>query len=487
MSHEQITSMTLTQVADALQRRDIKSSEVLDACLSLQQRVGASLNAFAWVDTEHAWEAARRCDAIAEKRTPLGRLHGVPLAHKDIFAQRGRPCAFGSALYSSQRFAFDATAISLLSQQGAYSFAGLNMAEFAQNGTGHNSHTGDVHNAWGARYISGGSSSGSGAAVASNLTFASLGTDTGGSIRLPASANGVTGIKPTQTRVSRHGVMPLSFSMDNVGPLARSARDCALMLSVIAGVDEADKSSSNMPVSDYEAMLSGDVRGLKIGVPRSFFFDGASAAILAASEDFIAVLKSRGASVRAVDVPLMDAIHTYGSLVIRSEGASVHAENMRLSAGAMTAHTNAKLFANLAIPATYYIEALRRRGPILKTFSREVFSKVDVLVAPTVKFELPTREESDVELNGNDAGQFAANISDNTRPFNYLGLPAVSVPCGFDSRGLPVGMQIVGRPFSEGTILNAAHAFQLTTEWHLKSPLADSFCKNPSVALATNS
>ncbi len=205
----------------------------------------------------------------------FGPLHGVPLAHKDMYYQAGRLCTCGSRLRNDFRPDITSTAIERLSAAGAYSFAGLNMAEFAQNPTGHNREFGDCHNPWNPPYITGGSSSGSGAAVAARFVYAALGSDTGGSIRLPASACGVTGLKPTQTRVSRYGAMPLSFTLDNVGPLTRTARDCARVMTLIAGRDPKDPTSSHLPVPDYEGALDGDVRGMRIGIPINYFFDDA--------------------------------------------------------------------------------------------------------------------------------------------------------------------------------------------------------------------
>ena len=292
----------------------------------------------------------------------------------------------------------------------------------------------------------------------------------GGSIRLPAAANGVSGIKPTQTRVSRYGVMPLSFSADNVGPLARTARDCARILSVIAGHDPRDPTSAEMPVPDYEAGLNGDLRGVRVGVPTTYFLDDVDAPVQAAFETSLAVLAGRGATLVALKLPLMDAISTYASVVSRVEGATIHAEWMRKHPHDFATHINARLFASLAIPATYYVEALSRRGPILKAFATEVFGQVDLLVAPTIRICLPSIAATDVDNGPPGTEQVAMGISINTRPFNYLGLPSMSIPCGFDPNGLPIGLQISGRPFAEGAVLQAADAYQRDTDWHARRP-----------------
>jgi aspartyl-tRNA(Asn)/glutamyl-tRNA(Gln) amidotransferase subunit A len=306
--------------------------------------------------------------------------------------------------------------------------------------------------------------------VAVGATYASLGSDTGGSIRLPASACGVTGLKPTQTRVSRAGVMPLSFSADNVGPLARTARDCALILQTIAGHDDKDKTSSDLPVPDYLAALDGDLRGVRVGIPAGPLMDAADPSVQAAVEAACAVLVARGASLVRVDLPLMEAVSAYVGIVSRVEGATIHATWMRERPQDYAPHLSARLFAGYAVPGVYYVEALSRRGPILRRFAAEVFSKVDVLAMPSIPTMLPTRAATDVEADVANVAAFNA-VSVNTRPFNYLGLPALSAPCGFDPNGLPIGLQLVARPFAEAVILKAADAYQRDTGWHSARPV----------------
>jgi aspartyl-tRNA(Asn)/glutamyl-tRNA(Gln) amidotransferase subunit A len=465
-----VADLSLVQAAEAVRQGEVSAVALLEACLANLDAHEEAVNATIWVDREGAFAAAHAADAV-RAGGPIGSLHGLPLAHKDMYYQAGRLSTCGSAIRRDFVPSYSAAVIERLAAAGAYAFAGLNMAEFAQNGTGHNRHHGDCRNPWNLKYITGGSSSGSGAAIASRFTFAALGSDTGGSIRLPAAANGVSGIKPTQTRVSRYGVMPLSFSADNVGPLARTARDCARVLSIIAGHDPRDPTSAEMPVPDYEAGLNGDLRGVRVGVPTTYFLDEVDAPVQAAFEAALAVLAGRGAMLVPVRLPLMDAISTYASVVSRIEGATIHAEWMREYPQDFAAHISARLFASLAIPATYYVEALSRRGPILKAFATEVFGQVDLLVAPTIRICLPSIAATDVDHGPPGTEQLAMGISVNTRPFNYLGLPSMSIPCGFDPNGLPIGLQISGRPFAEGVVLQAADAYQYDTDWHARRPV----------------
>src|SRR5487761_2341461 len=324
-----LADLTLVQAADAVRTGEATSLELLNAVWVRMDAVNPQVNAVIWLDRAAAEQAAREADQAGRRKAALGPLHGVPFAHKDMYYQAGKLATCGSALRKDFRPTVTATVIERLNAAGAYTFGGLNMAEFAQNPTGHNKSFGDCHNPWNLPYITGGSSSGSGASVAARFNYAALGSDTGGSIRLPAAACGVGGIKPTQSRVSRYGAMPLSFSHDNVGPLARTprarpARDCALMPGVIAGHDPLDPTSADLPVPDYEAALTGDLRGVRIGLAETYFLDGADAAVVAAVEAALAVLAGRGAIVTRIKLPLMDAVAAYGGIVSRVEASTIH-------------------------------------------------------------------------------------------------------------------------------------------------------------------
>src|ERR1700722_2308301 len=319
-----LADLSLVEAADAVRDGDATSMELLDACWRNLESANPKLNATIWLGRGGAEQAARAADRARRENQWLGPLHGVPLAHKDMYYQAGRLSTCGSAIRRGFSPGVTATVIEKLTAAGAYTFGGLNMAEFAQNPTGHNRAFGDCHNPWNLPYITGGSSSGSGVSVAARFNYAALGSDTGGSIRRPAAGCGVTGIKPTQSRVSRAGVMPLSFPADNVGPLTRTARDCARVMSVIAGHDRLDPTSATEPVPDYEAGLDGDLRGMRIGVPTTYFFDETDAPVAEAVEAAVAVLAARGATVVRLPLPLMDAVATYGSIVSRVEGATIH-------------------------------------------------------------------------------------------------------------------------------------------------------------------
>jgi aspartyl-tRNA(Asn)/glutamyl-tRNA(Gln) amidotransferase subunit A len=462
--------LTLVQASDAVLKGEVSAVGLTEAALDAFRAGDPTINASIALDAQEALETAEGLDRLRKAGRLLGSLHGVPLAHKDMYYRAGKPCTCGSKIRGAFRPTYTATAVERLEKAGSITIGSLNMAEFAQNPTGHNAHFGDCHNPWHVDHCTGGSSSGSGAAVAARFIYGALGSDTGGSIRLPATMCGITGIKGTQSRVSRYGAMPLSFSADNVGPLARTARDCARLLRVIAGHDAADPTCSTEPVPDYEAALDGDVRGLRIGVAANFFFDGADTEVRAAFDAAMNVLESRGAKTVRLEIPHMDAVNTYASVISRVEGATIHAQWMRERPEDYSVHLGARLYAGYAIPAVHYVEALSRRGPILRALGSEVFAKVDVFATPTIRMKVPTLAATDIDAGAPGAIEAFGAISANTRAINYMGLPSVSVPCGFDSKGLPIGFQIQGRPFAEARVLKVADAYQQDTEWHKRVP-----------------
>jgi aspartyl-tRNA(Asn)/glutamyl-tRNA(Gln) amidotransferase subunit A len=470
MSAVDLAALSLVEAVDAVTHRETTAMALLEACFARLDAAEDRVNATIWLDREGAYRSAEAADKAVAAGSKLGLLHGLPLAHKDMYYQAGRPCTCGSAIRKDFVPTVTATVIQRMAAAGAYAYGGLNMAEFAQNPTGHNAHYGDCHNPWNLPYITGGSSSGSGAAVAARFTYGALGSDTGGSVRLPAAACGVTGLKPTQTRVSRAGVMPLSFSADNVGPLTRTVQDCARLMTVIAGHDPLDPTSAAEPVPDYEAALDGDLRGVRVGVPTTYFLDGADAPVVEALEAAVAVMASRGATIVRLPLPLMDAVSAYVGVISRVEGGTIHAQWMRDRPQDYAVHLSARLYGGTAIPGTYYVEALSRRGPILRAFADEVFGQVDVLATPTIRTCLPTLAETDIDHGPPGTERAFMAVSANTRPFNYLGLPAISVPCGFDPNGCPIGLQIAGRPFAEARVMKVADAYQRDTNWHKRQP-----------------
>jgi aspartyl-tRNA(Asn)/glutamyl-tRNA(Gln) amidotransferase subunit A len=342
------------------------------------------------------------------------------------------------------------------------------MVEFAYGPTGHNAHYGAVHNPWALDRITGGSSSGSGSAVAARLTFAALGSDTGGSIRLPAHFCGVTGLKTTVGRISRAGAMPLSQSLDTVGPLARTAEDCALLLGLMAGADPVDPTAIAGPVPDYAAATRQPIRGLRIGVPTAFYVDDLDAEVARILDETIATLKQEGAEIVRVELPEQRQLTAACQFVLSTEAAAFHRRWMVERPGDYGPQVLMRLQNGLAVSGVSYLEAMRWRGPALAAHQAAV-AGVDVMIAPVAPVAAPTIAESDVG-NSPDAEAVIQRLTRFTRPINYLGLPSLSVPAGFTTSGLPVGMQLVGRSFDEATLLRIGAAFQRATDFHARVP-----------------
>lgn len=465
----ELTNLSVTEAADVFAKGEATAEAMVRASLARIDAHDGKVNSVIRLDREAALEAAVAQDKARAAGAKPGPLSGVPMMHKDMYYRAGKVSTCGSKIRKDFRPTVTATVLERLDAAGAIDMGTLNMAEFAQNPTGHNAHFGDCHNPWNLAYCTGGSSSGSGAGVAARFFAAALGSDTGGSIRLPATICGVTGIKGTMSRVSRAGVMPLSFSMDNVGPLTRTARDAARIMTIIAGKDPRDPTSAPEAVPDYEAALTGDIRGLSIAVPKEWFFDGADDVVVKGFEAALDVLKERGAKVDYVSCPSLHAIGTYVTVVSRVEAAAIHAQWMREHPGDYAIHLSGRLYAGYAIPGHYYVETLSRRGPLLRQFCKEAFAGHDIVATPTLRTRVPTLAETDIDASPDNWARHMV-VSANTRPFNYLGIPTVSVPCGFDDRGLPMGLQLSARPFAEGRALQVADAYQRATDWHAKVP-----------------
>ncbi|MCX7892967.1 MAG: amidase [Burkholderiales bacterium] len=465
----ELTSLTLTQVAARIRAREVSSLEVLDACIARAESVNPKLNAFLRIDAELARDAARLADAELARGRVRGPLHGVPMAHKDMFYREGVPSSCGSRIKGERPEAATATALARLDAAGAIQFGVLHMSEFAYNPTGHNAHFGPCRNPWDTARITGGSSSGAGAAVAARATYAALGSDTGGSVRLPAAFNGVTGLKPTYGRVSRAGAMPLSFSLDTIGPLARTAADCAVLLAALAGCDAHDPTASAEAAPDYVAHLGRPVKGLRLGVAMNFFTEDVEPGVGAALTESLKALESLGCEIVPVTLPDLAPMDVAGAHVLAAEAASIHGAWLRTRPDDYSPQVLARLERGLALPATKYIDALRYRGPALAAFSAAVFARVDVLHAPVAPIATPTIAETDVGASA-AMDRTLGLLTRFTRPINFLGLPALALPAGFTAEGLPVGMQLVGRPFSEDLLLRLGDAFQRATDWHERAP-----------------
>jgi aspartyl-tRNA(Asn)/glutamyl-tRNA(Gln) amidotransferase subunit A len=460
--------MSLTSVAQAIAQKHLSSREVTQSCLTRIAQWQPRLNAFMAIEAEAALAAADDADTALAKGNSRSALHGVPLAHKDMYYEAGKVVTCGSHIRRDFVATVTATALQRLKDAGTVRLGSLQMSEFAYGPTGHNAHYGPVRNPFALDHITGGSSSGSGSAVAARLTFAALGSDTGGSVRMPAHFCGVTGLKTTVGRVSRAGAMPLSQSLDTVGPLARSAEDCALLLGLMAGADPHDLTAAAGPLPDYVAATRQAMKGVKIGVPAAFYVDDLDPEVARVLDETIAALKHEGAEIVSVELPDQRQLTAACQLVIAVEAAAFHKRWMIERPQDYGPQVLMRLQNGLAIPGVSYLEAMRWRGLALSAHIAAV-AGVDAVIAPVAPMAAPTIAESDVG-NSPDAEAVIQRLTRFTRPINYLGLPSLAIPCGFTRSGLPVGMQLIGRSFDEATLLRIGAAFQRATDFHEKLP-----------------
>ena len=460
--------MSLTAIAKAIAAKQISSREATQSCLHRIAEWQPRLNAFMAVEAEQALQAADEADAAMAKGNAKGVLHGVPLAHKDMYYEAGKVVTCGSKIRRDFVATTTATALQRIKDAGTIRLGSLQMAEFAYGPTGHNAHFGAVHNPWNVDHITGGSSSGSGSAVAARLTFAALGSDTGGSVRMPAHFCGVTGLKTTVGRVSRAGAMPLSQSLDTVGPLARSAEDCALLTGLMAGADPEDPTAASLPVPDYVAATKDSLKGIRIGVPTAFYVDDLDAEVARVLDETIATLQREGAEVVKVELPDQRQLSSASQLVLAVEAAAFHKRWMIERLEDYGPQVRMRLENGLAVPAVTYLEAMRWRGPALSAHN-EAVAGVDAVIAPASPIPAPTIAESDVG-GGPGAEAVIQRLTRFTRPVNYLGVPSLSIPSGFTRNGLPVGTQLIGRSFDEATLLRIGAAFQRATDFHDRVP-----------------
>jgi aspartyl-tRNA(Asn)/glutamyl-tRNA(Gln) amidotransferase subunit A len=468
MSATEPALLSLTEVAQAIAQKRVSSREVTQSCLDRIAQWQPRLNAFMAIEAEQVLAAADAADAALAKGNSHGALHGVPLAHKDMYYDAGKIVTCGSRIRRDWVATTTATSLQRLKDAGTIRLGSLQMVEFAYGPTGHNPHYGAVHNPWNVDHITGGSSSGSGSAVAARLTFAALGSDTGGSIRMPAHFCGVTGLKTTVGRISRAGAMPLSQSLDTVGPLARSVEDCALLLGLMAGADANDPTAVGGAVPDYMAATREPLKGLTIGVPTAFYVDDLDADTARILDETVAVLKREGAQVVPVELPDQRQLTAACQFVLAVEATAFHKRWMIERPQDYGPQVLMRLQNGLAIPGVSYLEAMRWRGPALATYLAAA-AGVDAVLAPVAPAAAPTIAESDVG-NSPDAEAMIQRLTRFTRPVNYLGLPSLSIPAGFTSKGLPVGMQLIGRPFAEAILLRAGAAFQRATDFHARCP-----------------
>jgi aspartyl-tRNA(Asn)/glutamyl-tRNA(Gln) amidotransferase subunit A len=449
---------SILELAKLVRKGSISPVELTHTCLARIERLNPVLNAFITVTRDSALAQARQAEAEIQRGNWRGLLHGIPLGLKDLIDTAGARTTAASALFKDRVPTEDAEVVRRLKNAGAVLLGKQNLHEFAYGGSSVVSYFGEVHNPWDPARIAGGSSGGSAAAVAAGLGYAAIGTDTAGSVREPAALCGAVGLKPTYGRVSVRGVIPLSVSLDHVGPIARTVADAALILQAIAGFDAKDSTSADMPVPDYLSMLREETPRPRIGVPRKFFFDDLDPEIESAVKQALAVLATMSADIRDIEIPV-PTDRTLQS----AESYPYHAQFVSRSPELYQPETLRRIRTGENVSAADLIDRRRELEQARRVISK-IFEEVDLLVTPTTPIAAPALAE--LKQNPDLLRPREILLLRNTRPVNVWGLPAISIPCGFTHAGLPIGLQIVGPYWGEAKVLQFAYAYEQATTWH---------------------
>lgn len=461
----ELTTLTLSAASGLIARREISPFELTRAHLERIESYNPRLNCFLTVMVEDALQRAREAEKILSSKEAISPLCGIPIALKDLFETRGTRTTAGSKFFAGYVPESDAMVVQKLQEAGVVLLGKLNMHEIALGVTNVNPHFGACRNPWKLARVSGGSSGGSGAALAAGLCLGSLGSDTGGSIRIPAALCGVVGLKPTYGRVSLRGVIPLSWNLDHAGPLARRVLDAAMLLQAIAGYDPADPASIQAPKADFLGHIQDGVRGWRIALANDEYFTHIDPEVRKAVEEAAIVFEQLGAQVSRVEFAGARQAALSNGLMTTSDAAAFHSERLRNRPEDFGPDVLQRLQTGAAYTACEYIQA-RRDQVVLRRQFEDFFSQYEVLLTPTTPVTAPA-------IEGPDAIEQARRLTRFTAPFNLTGLPAISVPCGFTGEGLPIGLQLVTRPWAEAALLRAGFAYEQAVDWSRRSPRLD--------------
>lgn len=463
------TDLTLAQAARLVRERKISPVELVEDSLARIKAHDGVLKSFITVFEEQALQVAKAAEMLSDAGHELGPLQGIPIALKDNVAVRGTRTTAGSKVLADWLPESDATVTTRLRQAGAIFIGKTNMHEFAWGGTSANPHYGAVRNPWNTERFPAGSSGGSAVAVAARFCFGAVGTDTGGSIRLPSAVNGTVGLRPSYGRVSNHGIVPLAWSMDTAGPMTRTVEDCALMFGVMAGFDAKDAASAPRACDDYLRDLAGGCRSLRIGIVPGYFFEHLQAPVRDAVKSALATFVALGAQIVDVDIRNIHGNISAQLTIESAEPSTYHQRNLRERPDDYGEDVRTLLETGELLLATHYLQAQRYRA-LLRGEFMEAFKSVDVFICPSLPFAATRVGETKVVIENGVEEDMLSAIMQFTGVASLTGLPSLNVPCGFDPDGLPIGMQIIGRPFDEATLLRAGHAFQQATEFHTRAP-----------------
>lgn len=458
----ELNDLTLTEAAILIQNGEISSPELTKACLDRIASIDKHLNCFITLTEQTAMQAAHNAQAEIQQGHYRGPLHGIPIALKDLYETSGVRTTAGSKFFKENVPTQDAFVVEKLKEKGAILLGKLNMHEIALGVTNVNPHFGACHNPWDLERISGGSSGGSAAALAAGLCLGSLGSDTGGSIRIPASLCGIVGLKPTYGRVSLRGVIPLSWNLDHPGPMARCVRDTALLLQQIAGYDPDDPYSIDIPLDQYLDNIEQGVRGWRVALASDEFFNRADPEVLQALQQAAIVFEGLGAKMSQVEFPGAREAAQANSLMTPSDAAAFHQERLGNAPEDFGADVRQRLQTGVAYTSSEYILARHTQTLMRREFAA-FFNDFDILLTPATAITAPM-------IEGPDAVEQARRLTRFTAPFNLAGLPAISLPCGFSEQGLPIGLQIIAAHWAEARLLQAAYAYEQATDWHTRRP-----------------
>jgi len=451
-----------------IQKKEVTPLEIVEAFLSRIESLEPKLNSFITLLYDQAIESATQAEKEIQAGRYVGPLHGIPFGLKDLFYVKGIRNTSGSKIYDNFIPDYDSTIALRLKKAGGILLGKLNMHPLAYGPTGENEEYGHMHNPWNLDLIAGGSSGGNGSAVASGECPFAMGSDTGGSVRIPAALCGIVGFKPTYGRLSRYGMTVLAWSQDHPGPMTRTVEDCALVMNAIAGYDPNDPTSINLPVQDYTRALTGEIKGFRLGVIKEFFDLPIESQVKISFWRAMDKLTELGAIISEISWPIYHYGTAIASLIQMAEATSYHRELIRKKGPLIYPPVRLRLEAGVFISATDYIQAQRARS-LFYIQSLNLFKNLDLIVTPTVPVTAFSIGTSSLVLDGQKVNVISL-LTQYTRPFNLNGFPAITVPCGFSEDQLPIGLQFVGRPFDEESVLRSAHAYEQATLWHLRRP-----------------
>jgi aspartyl-tRNA(Asn)/glutamyl-tRNA(Gln) amidotransferase subunit A len=457
------------ELSRLIRKKEVSPVEVVKAHLARVEALEPALNSFIALLPEQAVEEAKLAEREIQAGRYRGPLHGIPIGLKDLFYVKGVRNTSGSKIFDHFIPDHDSTIALKLKDAGAILLGKLNLHQFAYGPTGENPDYGNMHNPWNTERITGGSSGGSASATASGQCTLAMGTDTGGSIRIPSALCGLVGLKPTYGRLSRYGMTVLSWSQDHPGPMTRTVEDCALVMNAVAGYDPRDPSSANMSIPDFTKSLTENIKGLRVGVPKEPFEDPVDSEVEHFVRSAIELLSKLGATIHEMSWPMYHESKAISSTILMAEATAYHSQLMKRQGSRLDPKVRLRLEAGLLISAVDYIQAQRARRLFYQQ-SCDLFKNVDLLAGPTVPITACNIGTEEVQI-GNTLLGVIPLLTQHTRPYNLNGFPAITVPCGFSRNGLPVGFQLAGKPFDEAMVLRAAFAYEQATEWHQRRPL----------------